>query len=121
MGSLEQAHAHGDYVVCGPCKTRLSHTPVSQSPAAYAAPAGMTQPNLRTVQTVEATAKKWKLIILIGVLFLLAGFGGCAVSCSEAVNKQPVDPVSAALMAVVLPIGVVIYLIGRIGKWWNHG
>jgi uncharacterized membrane protein HdeD (DUF308 family) len=60
------------------------------------------------IQTIQATAKKWKaiqigggLIALVGVVLAFTGAG-------------TVSLVPAA-------IGFAVLIVGRIGAWWHHG
>ena len=56
--------------------------------------------------TIEKTSKKWKLIVLLG---LLGFFLSIPLVC--------IHPAF-----VVIPIfGLSAYTYGRIGAWWNHG
>jgi uncharacterized membrane protein YvbJ len=61
------------------------------------------------VQTIEQTGKKWKLpmaifggVALLGLLIFFAGDG---------------NPVGAGIGA----IGLIGFLIVRVGAWWQHG
>lgn len=76
----------------------------------------------REVRTVELTAKKWKLLILLGYLFSFgAVFGfvaGLIVESEGVVLTSPVFIMGA--LVVILLIGIVCLLVGWIGRWWYH-
>jgi len=58
--------------------------------------------------TIQQTAKRFKLLILLGVLGMLFGLLTIFVSGGEGFG------------AVVLGSGLVLWLVGKIGKWWHH-
>lgn len=61
----------------------------------------------RKVQTIEATSKTWKGLMLFSVLLIIAGFltlfSSAAYGCS------------------MIFFGFVGFLFARIGSWWSHG
>ncbi|HNQ22458.1 MAG TPA: hypothetical protein PKK06_05130 [Phycisphaerae bacterium] len=60
-----------------------------------------------SVQPVELTGKRWKLCILIGVPLMLAGLPALLVGASK-------------LATVLLALGLLATLAGKIGAWWYH-
>lgn len=60
-----------------------------------------------TVQTIQATAKRYKLMQALGVIVILLS----VVSCTAGA------PIGAAIGWVV---GLVLYVLGRLLAWWNH-
>jgi len=65
------------------------------------------QTQTRRVQTIEATSKTWKGLLLFSVFLIIAGFltlfSSAAYGCS------------------MIFFGFVTFLIARIGSWWSHG
>jgi hypothetical protein len=65
------------------------------------------QTSTRKVQTIEATSKTWKGLLLFSVLLIIAGFltlfNSAAYGCS------------------MIFLGFVTFLFARIGSWWSHG
>jgi len=68
---------------------------------------------MNQVQTIEKTSKKWKSVQLVGVLLLLLS----PVMCVGLVQSH--EP--PAVGAVMFLAGTTLWLVGRIGAWWNHG
>lgn len=66
--------------------------------------------NNEKVTTIEATSKGWKVVILTGGLMFVAGV---VSACSH--------PVYEAACAMLAELGIVLYIVGKIGAWWNHG
>ena len=60
------------------------------------------------VQTVEQTSKQYKMMQLVGVGMML----GSAVACSQG---------SADGSALLLLLGLIVYVAARMGAWWNNG
>ena len=70
----------------------------------------------RGTQTIQATAKIWKLFQLVGALGLLAGIGWTVRSLLS------INPSETFGQAILLGEGsVALLLIGRLGAWWFHG
>jgi len=61
---------------------------------------------------IESTAKKWKLLQLIGVVIVLAGLGSCMMSLA---SEQ-----GGAGSAVLFAIGMLFLAVGSFGAWWHH-
>ncbi len=59
------------------------------------------------VTTIEATGKSWKFVQLAGVILIVIGL---VAVFSEVVAGLPLGVV-----------GVVLYIVGRMGAWWQHG
>jgi hypothetical protein len=90
-------------VTCPDCNTQMSDR------AAACLKCGAPIAAARTdVTTTEATGKPQKMIQLIGVLCILAGVVSCTAQAPQA----------AALLLIV---GVVLWLVGRMAAWWHHG
>jgi H+/Cl- antiporter ClcA len=81
---------------------------------------------LRSVQVIERTAKRWKIVIFVGILCTL--FGGFLLWLSFATNIDP-HPVSKnipvpafRLVAIyIFSFGVIEYTLGHACAWWEHG
>jgi hypothetical protein len=63
----------------------------------------------KRVQTVELTGKAWKAVMIVGALAASAGVVWIVMDC--------INP--AAYW--VLIVGMIVYMLGRIGAWWFHG
>ena len=79
---------------------------------------------MQVVQTIEQTSKGWKALIALGVVAIMVGLGGClvdwantytALSLDHSVNTEP------RWWPVILVIGFAVYVLSRIGAWWDHG
>ena len=89
--------------------------------AAYAAevehfepPRGRIVAGRAPVQTTQATAKVWKLLILAGGVGLLIGFALVAYGLSEPRAN------TAAPGVLLFVVGGVVWIAGRFGKFWFH-
>lgn len=80
------------------------------------------RPAERSIRTVELTGKRWKAFILIGSLISIGGVVGIiiAVGSTSASGSRETDTTVFAVSILALLIGLVTYLIGRIGKFWYH-
>ena len=77
----------------------------------------------RTVPTVvELTSKRWKSIMVLGVLVAVT-FGGLCAVAALLIQPEPgsVEMVPVLVCAALSAGGIVIYALGRLGAWWNHG
>jgi len=63
--------------------------------------------NAQEVTTIEATGKSWKFVQVVGVILIVVGL---VALFSEVVAGLPLGVV-----------GVVLYVVGRMGAWWQHG
>ncbi len=68
-------------------------------------------------QTVQFNARKWKALQLLGGLVLAIGV---LAMCAFLVAGYPIGEQPAGA-ARVTAVGLVIYLVGRLGRWWYHG
>lgn len=72
------------------------------------------------VQTIERTGKGWKAVQLLGGVIALLGFAACCAVFSP--NATNVEKQQLADSGVWMSFaGFVVWVIGRIGGWWNHG
>jgi hypothetical protein len=65
---------------------------------------------------IEQTGKAWKAIQLLGGLMAVVGF---AVAVAVGTGRG-----SAAVLAVSIlggVMGLIAFIVGRIGAWWFHG
>lgn len=70
--------------------------------------------------TTQSTGKKWKAMQAIGALMLCVGVLGAFLLGSETATSDGAMTASA-LAALGLPVGLVVWLVGRIAGWWYHG
>jgi len=72
-----------------------------------------------TPTTVELTAKRWKVMKLVGMLitflgvFLLVGAG--------ALPETDGMPAMVAVGGVYILVGPLIWITARVLAWWHHG
>jgi hypothetical protein len=65
----------------------------------------------QSVQTIEATGKKWKLRQLAGgTIILVGGFLGLIIG----------SDFGGFLLVASILVGGVCYLSGSFGTWWHH-
>jgi high-affinity Fe2+/Pb2+ permease len=64
------------------------------------------------VTTVEATAKRWKLGMLVG---LAMSFGSCA-----GIAVAPTGSSASGGMALLWFTGLIMFVAAKIGAWWHH-
>lgn len=57
------------------------------------------------IQTIQKTSKSWKALTLLG-------FGSMVGSCG-AIGTHAAWPLFLG--------GAVVFLVARLGTWWNHG
>ena len=78
----------------------------------------------RPVQTTEQTAKRWKVIMLIGGSVAVVSASSCFLTASFAAN-DPGNNGGYALVAVLSAIGFVVgfgtCVVARLCDWWFHG
>jgi hypothetical protein len=76
---------------------------------------------LPKTQTVEATAKRWKLLQLIGGLGILVSvmliIGGIASGDGDPSSTMP----AVASGSIVLLLSLPAWIAGRFFAWWFHG
>lgn len=71
-----------------------------------------------TPQVIEQTAKRWKLLQLIGAVICIASFIGIVLLCGGA-NPDKYGAV-LAVNYVLFGIGFLVAVVGRAGAWWYH-
>jgi hypothetical protein len=71
-------------------------------------------------QTIEQTAKKYKLGMLLSYIPALIGFFGCAITLALGREGGP-SSVGLAVFGVLFIIGVITYFLFRCLAWWHHG
>ena len=82
---------------------------------AIAKPPKSTGPDLRRVQTIEATSKDLKKHILISVLMIL---GGLVLKVVSGMGGNSFLQFTGSFGFV---IGIIYYIAARMLIWWNHG
>jgi predicted RNA-binding Zn-ribbon protein involved in translation (DUF1610 family) len=63
----------------------------------------------RSVVAIEMTGKRYKGRMALGVVALLVGIALAGIAGGSKVG------------GVLVVCGIVLYVAGRIGAWWNHG
>ena len=74
-----------------------------------------------TVQiiTIQKTAKRYKLAkALGGLLLIVTPFYAYAIHANAEIVKGEPSYTGPVITAAV---GIILYLYGRIGAWWNNG
>jgi hypothetical protein len=66
--------------------------------------------------TIEATAKEWKFLKIIGAIIVLGSMGA-----GEVLSVLFETPVPLIFGGVVASGGLVIAIYGAIGGWWDNG
>lgn len=69
--------------------------------------------------TIEKTAKRFKLMLILAVLMMLGSviWMACIRSNAQLTNESP----DYAPACVLLASGVVMWLIAKVAIWWHHG
>jgi hypothetical protein len=77
------------------------------------------------VQMIEKTGKRWKAAMLIGALLTIVGCSGILLAFSAVDHNLPNASSETgkrvALWLLLAVPGFIIYVIARVGAWWNHG
>jgi len=90
---------------CPECGGKVSDTAAACPHCAYSfQPA---QAGGAGVTTIQQTGQVWKLIQMIGVLFIV----GALISLAF----------DGAPSGIILIIGLVLWVYAKIQAWWNHG
>ena len=72
---------------------------------------------LRRVQLIEQTGKLWKAVQLFGALASIAG----TVTACAGINAGNGSSSTTPVGFLILVLGLVVFVVGRIGGWWYHG
>ena len=73
------------------------------------------------VQQIELTAKRWKLLQLIGAILLAIGFiAGAYGYIMATVGEDPEQEIIGIIGAVIFGLGAVMYIVARFCTWWFH-
>ena len=69
--------------------------------------------------TIEKTAKKYKLVILLSALCAVVSIFWIICACvhSDVTNSEP----SLGLPILLLLVSGLVYIVTKIAIWWNHG
>ena len=69
--------------------------------------------------TVEKTAKRYKLRLLLSVLGLIVGIFWLigAISNADVTNQEP----NLATPSAIIVLSLLLWIITKIQIWWNHG
>jgi hypothetical protein len=105
IGKLETPHVFENHVVCGDCLGKLTPRTLEYSIGS--------RPSSATVQTIEATSKRWKLFQVLGVVGIVIGAVTLGVSGGNGI--------AMTLGMLFLSGGIVLYFVGRVSAWWYNG
>ncbi|MEZ4279029.1 MAG: hypothetical protein R3F21_05345 [Myxococcota bacterium] len=71
-----------------------------------------------SAQTIQATAKKWKAMQVVGMLLIIFGVAGMCSTISD--PKAASEASAAGTTALMFIAGMGLTIFGRLGAWWNH-
>jgi predicted phage tail protein len=74
------------------------------------------KPNKGKAVLIEQTSKKWKIVQLIGVAFIVIGL----FIFSAGYSKGGLEGFLTVLGFNMVWWGILIIIIGKIGAWWSH-
>ena len=100
------------------------------TPIIFTTPAQAQSPILQTVTEVhhhhhinqsqpiliEATGKKWKKLYGLACLSIFFAIVSCSIGAS---SKPP--GAAMGVSGLLWMVGIVMYIMSRVGAWWNHG
>ena len=68
-----------------------------------------------TIQNGKHSTKKWKVVILVGILMIVSGL---SLFANHFPGQGFNDPYSGLGFSLAF-IGIFVLLIGRFGRWWS--
>lgn len=79
--------------------------------------------NVGRVQTIQQTAKQYKIYMLVGALIFFVGCGMFVNDVSDFGNsgQQDTIPGDVILSGMVWIAGLIVLAGARFAAWWNHG
>jgi hypothetical protein len=81
----------------------------------------LTRPAPGSVQTIQLTSKRWKALMLVAFIMVVAGAsaGGILLAREPRLLTHPtwLMVIAAALFIA----GLVLLVMARVGAWWDHG
>lgn len=69
-----------------------------------------------TIQNGRPATKKWKVVLIIGILMIVSG---TSLFANHFPNGGFQDPYSGLGFSLAF-IGLFIFLIGKFGRWWSR-
>ena len=93
---------------CPECKREISDQTISCPHCGYP---------MRLVTIVGDPDKKWKMVQLFSGIIMLFGLIAVAAECSAVASGEHGSP---GIGIILLCLGLLSFLIGRVGAWWNH-
>jgi hypothetical protein len=98
----------------------IAELPVAATPAPVAVHVVAQAP---MVQTIQATGKVWKAVILMGTLLTIASavVFGLSFALIEPGSASGATGAVAGLACLGTFVGLFTFILGRIGAWWFHG
>ena len=72
------------------------------------------------VQTIEATGKRWKLFIMVGAVLIVVGMIVGGASIAGGFLNSFLQWAGLVTAIILFLVGFVLFIIGRIGKFWFH-
>jgi len=104
-------------IKCPECGTDISDKAVACPKCAYPIVESSTkQARTVKVQTIEKTAKKYRVQILIGVFLMILGF----LLIISSVSGQQLNVVTGILGVLTTVGGVIWLIIAEFSSWWHH-
>lgn len=116
----------GNLVMCPDCGVLVSRHAEScpqcgRPRTAAAAAADAAERHSKSVQTIEATGKKWKLLQALGIVLMLAGALALLGALFAPVFAPSLTLLAGIIGGIALALGVPLLIAGRAGGWWFHG
>ena len=73
--------------------------------------------------TVERTGKTWKFLILVSVIGIVVGLVIWIGTPAPGTHGSPTPEEAEAMRRgpLVFGLSVVVFILAKIGAWWNHG
>ncbi|NLF40280.1 zinc-ribbon domain-containing protein [bacterium] len=79
---------------------------------------------LKPPQVIEQTSKRFKGVQALGCGLMLAGFFVpliIGIIMSESRTQSNTAMAGLVVATLLLPVGFVLWIVGRARAWWHHG
>lgn len=84
-------------------------------------PVVLVRPAPGSVQTIQLTSKRWKGLMLVGFLMVVAGAAASGMLIAREPRLLSHPTWLAVIAAAIFIAGLVLLVIARLGAWWDHG